>query len=107
MAKRHVPRDMRAVLAEMNGSPPRSAILVGQSVLEYALEEFLRVKLRPFESEAERNKVFAFDGILGSFSNKISMAYYFKMIGPATRRELDIIRLIRNEMRAQHERGVL
>jgi len=97
MAKRHTPEDFEAIIAEMNEAPPRSAILVGTSLLEHALEDFIQASLRPATSSAERNKLFSVDGILGSFSSKIWMAYFLRLIGPTTRRELDIIRAVRND----------
>lgn len=67
MAKRHVPQDFEKILSEMNGAPPRSAILVGVSLLEHALEDLIESVLRPSGSAAERNAMFSFEGILGKF----------------------------------------
>ena len=97
MPPRHMPKDFEAIIAEMNGAPPRSAILVGTSLLEHALEDLIETALRPPSSSLEREALFSVNGILASFSNKIWLAYFLKLIGPVTRRELDIIRSVRND----------
>jgi hypothetical protein len=42
--------------------------------------------------------LFADNGLFGSFSQKIWAAYFMNIIGPRRRRDLDLIRLIRNRV---------
>jgi hypothetical protein len=70
--------------------------LVGGSILEYALEQSVASRLREPQTQAERDVMFADPGLLGSFYEKIWAAYFLKVIGPSTRRDLDLVRSIRN-----------
>jgi hypothetical protein len=97
IGKTPVPVDVKAIQREMDGASPRATILVGASLLEYALEELLRNSLRPPASNIEAEAIFSFNGVLGTFSDKIWMAYFMGIIGPATRSDIDIVRAIRNE----------
>jgi hypothetical protein len=45
--------------------------------------------------------LFAENGILGTLSEKIWAAYFLKIIGPQVRRDIDLIRNIRNQ--ASHD----
>ncbi len=54
-------------------------------------------RLREPTTETEKNIFFHDKGVIGSFFEKIWMAYFLKIIGPETRRDLDLIRSIRNE----------
>jgi hypothetical protein len=40
---RNEPKDLDAITAEINRDSPRGAIIVGGSLLEYALEELIKV----------------------------------------------------------------
>lgn len=97
MARRYVVRNLDAVLKEMHKAAPRAAILTGVSLVEYLLENLLASALRAPASADERDKLFAQSGPMPSLSAKIWMAYFMRVIGPATRRELDILRALRNE----------
>jgi hypothetical protein len=70
---------------------------VGGAYVEYALEEVILSRLRAPDTAAEEKIFFHDKGIMGSFFEKIWMAYFLKIIGPQTRRDLDLIRSIRNE----------
>lgn len=84
-------------MSEIDGSSPRAAILVGASVLEHYLTELLQAHLRQPENAKEKLYRPGEGQILTDFSDKIWMAYYLKMIGPQTRREIDSIREMRNK----------
>src|SRR6266481_40126 len=56
----------------------------------------IRSKLREPESSQQEEALFSDTGIFGSFRQKIWTAYFLKWIGPLTRRDLDLVRSIRN-----------
>ncbi len=84
------------MFAELDGENDRAAILVGGSILEYAIEQAIASRLREPQTQDELDVMFAEPGLLGSFYEKIWGAYFLKVIGPSTRRDLDLVRKIRN-----------
>ncbi|MGH6879099.1 MAG: hypothetical protein ACREHV_17200 [Rhizomicrobium sp.] len=97
MPKRYAPKDLRLIFDEMSGGSDRACILVGGSLLEHELEEALLSRFRSSKNAAERNALFTQGGILGSFEEKCWAAYFLRVIGPAAKRDIDLIRSIRNE----------
>jgi hypothetical protein len=95
MAKRRNPKDIKAVLSEIDGASPRAAILVAGAIIEDALEEMIMAHLRWTDQKSEREKLFSVH-LLDSFSSKIWMAYFMTLVGRSTRKDLDAIRDIRN-----------
>jgi hypothetical protein len=91
------PSDISLVFKELEGESDRAAITVGGSVLEYALELCIESRLREPQEQPEKEILFADKGIIGAFYEKIWMAYFLKIIGPQSRRDIDLIREIRNE----------
>lgn len=98
MAKRYRPEDLDAIQQELQGASARATIAVAGSLLEAVLEETLAAHFRPPANKIEEGLMFSDMGLLGSFNEKIWMAYFMKIIGPRTRRDLDLIRNIRNEV---------
>ena len=88
--------DLESILRELIDSPPRSSVLTAASLIDYALERLIGSHLRT-PSKKNDWELFTDNGLFGTFSRKIMGAYYMKLIGPNTRRELDIIRAIRND----------
>jgi DNA-binding MltR family transcriptional regulator len=64
--------------------------------VEHYLDEVLETRLRQL-TDKERDTVFSDAGIFPSLSRKILGAYALGLIGPKARRELDLLRVIRNE----------
>jgi hypothetical protein len=98
MRNRYEPQDMSAIIEELSSESARAAITVGGAILEYSLEQLLRSRFRLPVNKTEASYLFSDQGILGTFWEKIWAAYFMKLIGPRARRELDLIRLIRNEV---------
>ena len=96
MTSRSQPKDFDAAFAELDGENDRAVILVGASILEYALERAIASRLREPETQADLDVMFAERGFLGTLNEKIWAAYFLKIIGPSTRRDLDLVRRIRN-----------
>ncbi len=89
-------KELPELEAEVHGLSDRaSAILLG-SILESSLTTFLSRKLRPELNKKERKRLFDYEGPLGTLSAKIMLAYAMELIGPVTRHDLDLIRLLRN-----------
>jgi hypothetical protein len=97
MSKRHKPIDNTKIFKEMKGRNDRAVILVAAALLENDLEECIASRFREPKTDPEKNALFGDRGILHTFSEKIWAAYFLKLIGPVTRHNLDMIRLIRNE----------
>jgi len=89
--------DLPPLEAELYGGSDRaSAVLIG-SVVEAGLTSLLKGALRSNLRSEDRRLLFDFDGPLGTFPSKTALAYAMGLIGPITRSDLDIIRLLRNE----------
>jgi hypothetical protein len=98
MRTRYEPADMEAILREMAGESDRAAITVGGALVEHTLELLIKTKLRSPQNNTEAGYLFSDTGILGTFWQKIWAAYFLQLIGPSARKELDVIRSIRNEV---------
>jgi hypothetical protein len=85
-----------AVEREVYGDSDRAAAVVLGTLTEDALRMLLERKLRRDLNSKDRKQLFGFDGISGTFATKITLAYSLELIGPETRRELDLIRFLRN-----------
>ena len=72
------------------------AVLMG-ATLESTLGDFIKTYLREGLTAKDQNRLFGSDGPLGTFASKITMAYSFRLIGPDTRHDFDLIRNIRNQ----------
>lgn len=96
MAPVKTPTNLREALDELKEASDRAAILVGATLVEFALERVIAIRLRAPADDKEKAKLFSRDGIFETFSEKIWAAYYLKIIGPVTRQNLDLIRRIRN-----------
>lgn len=97
MAPTTAPMDLAEAFAELQGTSDRATILVATSLVEYALEQAIASRLRKPVDDNEKAKLFSSrDGMLGSLFEKIWAAYFLKIIGPEARRNLDIIRRVRN-----------
>lgn len=97
MPKRYRPEDLDGPLKELEGESVRAAITVGASLVEYGLELLIEAHLREPQTDAEKAILFTDNGIVGTFWEKIWLAYFLRLIGPQTRRDIDLIRSIRNE----------
>jgi hypothetical protein len=98
MPKKYRPIEISDVLKEAFSAPARAGITVVASLLDHMLEEAITAILREPANETEKAMICSEHGILGSFSEKIWGAYFLNIIGPETRRSLDMIRLMRNEL---------
>jgi hypothetical protein len=94
------PDDIEKIYDQIEGENDRAAIIVAGAWLETSLEMMIRSHLRA-PTKTEQPFLFGEKGIAGTFSDKIWLAYFMKLIGPSTKRDLDLIRNIRND--AAHE----
>lgn len=84
------------LIKEMNATEnDRGYCLLVSSLLENAVDGVLTVQISHFASK-EREAFFDSHGAAGAFSRKIALLHAFKIVGKVTRRNLDIIREIRN-----------
>jgi DNA-binding MltR family transcriptional regulator len=73
----------------------RAISIIGGTFSEMALEHVLR-SFFP-EDDKEVDKLFEFNQPLGNFSSKITMAYCLGLIDKLIKRDLDLVRKIRNK----------
>lgn len=77
------------------GKDERAIAIIGGTFLEMLLEHILYAFLPEDDKEVE--KLMQFNGVLGNFSNKISMAYCLGLIDKIIKDDLNLIRKVRNE----------
>lgn len=73
----------------------RAMVVIAGSLLEDELQDRIKAALVPLEKE-DGQRLFGFDGIAGTFSSKIFMAYCLGLIDSHTRNLLDVVRELRN-----------
>jgi hypothetical protein len=78
---------------ELYAGPDRAAGVVLASMVERSLGHLLRLRMRP-EGIGD---LFDHEGLLGTFGAKAQMCYALQLIGPKTRHDLTIIRVLRNQ----------
>jgi hypothetical protein len=79
----------------------RGCALMSAAFLEVELENELKHLL--VKNSKIIDKIFEFNGPLGNFSSKISMAFALGLINRNTLNELDLIRKIRNKFAHEHQ----
>lgn len=79
-----------------SGSHRATAVLWG-SFVETNLEKYIASKMRPDLKSDDRKQLFDYEGAVGTFASKIIVAYALTFIGPITRFDLNLIRILRNE----------
>lgn len=72
----------------------RAIAIIGGTFTEMALEHILKAF---FPDNKDVDKLFEYNQPLGNFSNKINMAYCLGLIDKIIKRDLDLIRRIRNK----------
>lgn len=75
----------------------RATVLLFGSFIEVYLGKLLAKSMRSDLNSHDRAAILGYDGIIGTFSSKIMLAYALAIIGPIARFDLDLIRLLRNE----------
>jgi hypothetical protein len=84
----------------VRGETDRAMIVIWASVLEDAIDQRLRTKVKPWgdspPDEQSFARLFGVGGPLGSFSSKIDMSCALGLIDQATREMLHLIREMRN-----------
>lgn len=94
--------EMRAVFGDVGREQnPRAAALGAAVMVEVGLSNMLRARLWIRNNTADE-ELFRSDGPIATFSRKIKMAEAIRIIGPATRANLDHIREIRNAFAHTH-----
>ena len=89
--------DIDKIFDQLEGENDRAAIIVAGALLETCLEMMISSHIPRPIAKAERLSLFSENGIAGTFSAKIWLAYCMKLIGTSTKRDLDLIRKIRND----------
>lgn len=84
-----------AFRAALTAESDRGCALFAAAYLDASLSDLLYVSL--VSSKKIEDDIFKGTAPLATFSSRIKMAYYLGLISPACRRDLDIIRSVRND----------
>jgi hypothetical protein len=87
--------DLSDLEKEVHGLNDRAVALIWPATTELALANAILRKFRPLSS-TEAKELFERDGPIATFSLKTRFAYVLGIFGPQTRKDLDLIREIRN-----------
>jgi DNA-binding MltR family transcriptional regulator len=85
----------------LNSETDRGCALMVASFLEHKLGRLLEAIL--VDDSKVVSELFSHSVPLGTFSSRIDIAYAMGLIGPATRRDINLIRKIRNEFGHSHQ----
>ncbi|MEQ8693948.1 MAG: MltR family transcriptional regulator [Gammaproteobacteria bacterium] len=88
--------DVTAFRKGLSEESDRGCALFATAYLEKALSDLLFVSVVYGDTKKMERDLFEFNSPLGTFSSRIKMAYYLGKISKVTRRELDLLRNIRN-----------
>ena len=86
---------LRKAMTRFTRQGDRGTALVAAAWLDDAMEARIRAACRP--NKATVDEMLRPDGPLGSFSARIKLAFLFDLIEPMVKKDLDLIRRIRNE----------
>ena len=89
--------DLPRLEAEIYGTNDRARAVMLGAVVELSLELFLKSRRRPSLNAEDTREMFEYTGPLGTFASKILIGYAFNWYGPETRKDLTLIRTLRNE----------
>jgi hypothetical protein len=89
--------DLPAMEQEFYGEADRAVVILQASMVESILENAIAQRMRHDLKEETKKEIFEFEGPIGTFSAKITVAYALGIFGSITRRDLDLIRLMRNQ----------
>ncbi|UPK45469.1 MltR family transcriptional regulator [Paenibacillus pabuli] len=87
--------DISSLRIALNGESDRGCALLAIAFLDNILKELLRKFL--VDDSSVFNNLFAGSGGLSSFSSRIELAYLLGLISPMQRRDLNLLRKIRND----------
>ena len=74
----------------------RAAIVIAGSIVEDALRSMLEAHMRVTQTKTEENEIWGSQGVLGTFSAKIRLAYALRLLDAGARKQLDVLREMRN-----------
>src|SRR5579871_1657823 len=89
--------DLDDVQRELYNTNDRTLAVMLASVVDLALTDLIRSRMRTDLNSEMRGALLDPDGPIGTFSSKIALAYAFGLTGPIFKHDLTLIRIIRNE----------
>lgn len=93
---RNVPPNPEYLKAEVQGESDRAIVILLCSLLDDVLTLLISRRLSFNPTEEQYDYVFRFEGPLGTFANRIEIAFIFGLIDELTRSQLTDIREMRN-----------
>ena len=91
-----LPAEVKLFREALSAESDRGCALFAAAYLDQALSDLLYVSVVHEPKKIEK-ELFDFNGPFGTFSSRIKMAYYLGKISKITRRDLDLMRNIRNK----------
>ncbi|MGB6306438.1 MAG: hypothetical protein WBF89_01505 [Steroidobacteraceae bacterium] len=89
--------ETEAVVGDLDDESDRTAILVAATAIEDALEQALMQRMPALATDNDaRVKVFGPEGTISTYSAKILIAYAIGILDRKARKEIDVVRHIRN-----------
>jgi hypothetical protein len=90
-------KETEEIISVFEQAHPIVTAILGTALVEHELDLLLRRKLLRPDSDTEWARLTSDDGPLGTFSQKTLCAHVLKLFDDATKRNIDIIRVIRNQ----------
>jgi hypothetical protein len=85
------------ISATLDSESDRGAFILSATSIEDSLEYAIGMRMKILETDvAARKEVFGSDGLLSTYSSKILMAYSLGIIDRRARKDIDLVREIRN-----------
>jgi DNA-binding MltR family transcriptional regulator len=89
--------DLPQLEEEMYSNSARATVLMLTAVLDTCLTILIRDQMRPSLSSDDEKQIFEGRGPLNDLSSKIILGFAFNLYGPNTKKDIDLIRTLRNE----------
>lgn len=83
---------LRALEGEPYGTNDRAVVILYAALVENALQRLIANGMRKDINTADRRELFE------TFERVISLAFALNLVGPVSRKDLDLIRSIRNQL---------
>ncbi len=90
-----IPKDTASLHEELHGQSDRASVILLATSLEDAIEVRLKASMREL-SKGDYDRLFTGHAPLATFSAKIDLAWALELYGPKTRRDLHLVRELRN-----------
>jgi len=89
--------ESEAIVADLHKESDRGAIILAATSIEDTLENALGIRMKVLETDIEaRTAVFGAEGTISTYSDKTLIAYALGIIDKKAKKQIDLVRYIRN-----------